>query len=48
MFTAGIVLPTWKRFGASFAVTDNYLNNPSPGYKANSFQFVAGLAYTLK
>jgi len=48
MFTAGIALPTWKRLGASFAVTDNYLNNPSPGYKANSFQFVAGLTYAIK
>lgn len=48
MFTAGIVLPTWKSFGANFAVTDNYLNNPSPGYKANSFQFVAGLNYAIK
>ena len=48
MATVGIVLPTWKRLGASFAATDNYLNNPSPGYKANSFQFVAGLTYTLK
>ena len=48
MATVGIVLPTWKRLGASFAATDNYLNNPSPGYKTNSFQFVAGLTYTLK
>jgi hypothetical protein len=48
MFTAGIALPTWKRLVASFAVTDNYLNNPSPGYKANSFQFVAGLTYAIK
>ncbi|HXS14305.1 MAG TPA: DUF481 domain-containing protein [Acidobacteriaceae bacterium] len=48
MATAGIVLPTWKRLGASLAVTDNFLNNPSPGYKKNSFQFVAGLNYTLK
>ena len=47
MFTAGIVLPTWKNFGANFAVTDNYLNNPSPGYKTNSFQFVAGLNYAI-
>ena len=47
MFGVGLVLPTWKRFGANFAVTDNYLNNPSPGYKANSFQFVAGLAYAV-
>lgn len=48
MFGIGIVLPTWKKFGASFNATDNYLNNPSPGYKANSFQFVAGLTYTIK
>jgi hypothetical protein len=48
MATVGIVLPTWKRFGANFAVTDNYLNNPSPGYKANSFQFIAGLNYAFK
>jgi hypothetical protein len=48
MFGIGLVVPTWKKFGANFAVTDNYLNNPSPGYKANSFQFVAGLTYTLK
>lgn len=47
MLTAGIVLPAWKNFGANFAVTDNYLNNPSPGYKANSFQFVAGLNYAI-
>jgi hypothetical protein len=48
MATVGIALPTWKRLGASLAVTDNYLNNPSPGYKANSFQFIAGLTYTLR
>jgi hypothetical protein len=48
MAMVGIVLPTWKRLGVNFNVTDNYLNNPSPGYKTNSFQFVAGFAYTLK
>jgi Protein of unknown function, DUF481 len=48
MATVGIVLPTWKRLGANFSVTDNYLNNPSPGYKANSFQFLAGLNYAIK
>ena len=48
MVTAGIVLPTWKRLGISFNVTNNYLNNPSPGFKANSFQFVAGVNYTLR
>ncbi|HZQ44977.1 MAG TPA: DUF481 domain-containing protein [Acidobacteriaceae bacterium] len=48
MAMAGIVLPTWKRLGITFNATDNYLNNPSPGYKANSFQFVAGVNYALK
>lgn len=48
MATVGLVLPTWKRLGVNFNVTDNYLNNPSAFYKKNSFQFVAGFAYTLK
>jgi hypothetical protein len=48
MVSAGFVLPTWKRLGVNFNVTDNYINNPSPGYNANSFQFVAGLAYAIK
>ncbi|HEX5283420.1 MAG TPA: DUF481 domain-containing protein [Bryocella sp.] len=48
MALVGVVLPTWKRLGISFDATDNYLNNPSPGYKANSFQFVAGVNYSLK
>ncbi|HEY4009543.1 MAG TPA: DUF481 domain-containing protein [Acidobacteriaceae bacterium] len=48
MAMVGIVLPTWKRLGVNFNVTDNYLNNPSPGYKANSFQFVAGLTYAFR
>ncbi len=48
MFAAGVVLPTWKKLGASFNLLDNYLNNPSPGYNKNSFQFVAGLTYTIK
>jgi len=45
--TAGIVLPVYKRLGANFTTTDNFLNNPSPGYKKNSFQFVMGVTYTL-
>jgi hypothetical protein len=48
MAMVGVVLPTWKRLGVNFNAVDNYLNNPSPGYKANSFQFVAGIAYTIK
>ena len=48
MAMVGIVLPTWKRLGVNFNVVDNYLNNPSPGYKTNSFQFVAGLNYAIR
>ncbi|HEV2578730.1 MAG TPA: DUF481 domain-containing protein [Acidobacteriaceae bacterium] len=48
LFTAGFVLPTWKRLGVTFNATDNYLHNPSPGYKANSLQFVAGVNYAFK
>jgi hypothetical protein len=46
--TAGVMLPVWKRFNLSFTTTDNFLNNPSVGYKKNSFQFVTGVTYTLK
>ena len=48
MGAVGIVFPTWKKLGASLSVLDNYLNNPSPGYNKNSFQFIAGLTYTIK
>jgi Protein of unknown function, DUF481 len=45
--TAGIVLPVYKRLGANFTTTDNFLNNPAPGFKKNSFQFILGVTYTL-
>jgi hypothetical protein len=45
--TAGIVLPVYKRLGANFTTTDNFLNDPAPGFKKNSFQFVLGVTYTL-
>ena len=46
-FAAGIALPVYHRFSATFSTTDSYLNNPSPGYKKNSYQFVTGITYTL-
>ena len=45
--TGIIALPVFKRLSASFTTTDNYLNDPSPGYKKNSYQFVTGVTYTL-
>jgi hypothetical protein len=45
--TAGIVLPVYKHLGANFTTTDNFLNDPAPGFRKNSFQFVLGVTYTL-
>jgi hypothetical protein len=44
---AGIVLPVYKRLGANFNASDNFINNPAAGFKKNSFQFVTGVTYTL-
>jgi hypothetical protein len=43
----GVILPVYKRFGFSVNVIDSYLNDPPPGFKANSVQFNVGIAYTL-
>lgn len=43
-----LTLPVYKRLSLSFTGTDNYLNNPSPGYDKNSFQFIAAVSYALK
>ena len=44
---AGLALPVFKRFAANISATDNFINNPSPGYRKNSFQFVTSFSYTL-
>ena len=46
-FTGTFTLPVFKRLGASLTAIESYLNNPSPGYRKNSFQFVTGITYTL-
>lgn len=43
-----LTLPIFKRIGANLSATDNYLNNPAPGYRTNSVQFVTGLTFTIK
>ena len=48
MVTGALVIPTYKRLSTSISATENYLNNPSPGYNKNSFQFVAGVSYALR
>lgn len=46
-FNAALTLPVWKRLAATVSVADNYLNDPAPYYKKNSFQFIAGVTYVL-
>ena len=46
--TASLVLPVYKRLAANVTATDNFLNDPSPGYNKNSFQFVTGVTYAFR
>lgn len=41
-------MPLFKRLSGTISVTDNYLNNPAPGYRTNSVQTVVGLTYTFR
>ena len=46
--TAALLFPVYKRFGFSVGALDNFLNDPAAGSKKNSFQFTAGVTYSLK
>ena len=46
--SVGLTLPVLQRLNVNLNATDNYLNNPSPGYQKNSFQFVTGFSYSLR
>ena len=48
MATAGLLFPTYKRLGFTVGTVDDFLNDPANGSKKNSFQFTAGVTYTLK
>ncbi len=43
-----LTMPLFKRLGVNISGTDNYLNDPSPGYRTNSVQFVTGLSFTIR
>jgi hypothetical protein len=45
--TAALALPVYKRFSFTVGATDNYLNDPPPGFKKNSVQFTTGITYVL-
>jgi hypothetical protein len=40
-----LTVPVMKRMNFTFGVADTYLNNPSPGFRKNSFQFTSGISY---
>jgi len=40
-----LTIPIVKRMNFTFGVADTYLNNPSPGFRKNSFQFTSGITY---
>src|SRR5271155_1503942 len=46
--TAGLLFPVYKNFGFTIGTLDDFLNDPASGSKKNSFQFTAGVTYSLK
>lgn len=45
---ANLVFPVYKRLNFSVTSTDNYLGDPPQGFLRNTFQFTAGITYTVK
>jgi hypothetical protein len=43
-----LTMPVYKRMNFSIGTIDNYLHNPPPGFKKNSFQATLGLTYALR
>jgi len=42
-----LTLPLYKRLGVTIGTIDTFVNNPPSGFKKNSFQFTAGITYSL-
>lgn len=42
-----VTVPVFKRIGVTMSSTDEFLNDPSPGFRKNSFQFTTSLTYTV-
>lgn len=40
-------MPVMKRISFTLTTADEYLNDPSPGFRRNSYQFTTGLTYTV-
>jgi hypothetical protein len=46
--SAMLAMPLYKRFNFTVSTADNFLNDPPPGFRKNSLQFVTGVTYSLK
>ncbi len=46
--SAGLTFPVYHRFGLTLGALDNFLNDPPPSFRKNSFQFTAGATYSFK
>jgi hypothetical protein len=46
--SAGLTFPVYRHFGLTLGTLDNFLNDPPPGFKKNSFQFTAGATYSFQ
>jgi hypothetical protein len=42
-----LTIPVLKRVGLTMSSTDTFLNDPSAGFRKNSFQFTTAISYTL-
>ena len=46
--SAAFNAPVYKRLTFTIGVLDNFLNDPPPGFRKNSFQATTGLTYSLR
>ncbi len=42
-----LTIPVIRRFAYTIGILDTFLNNPSPGFRKNSFQFTSGISYVI-
>jgi hypothetical protein len=45
--SAGLTLPVFHHLGVTVGALDNFLNDPPPGFKKNSFQLTLGATYSF-
>ncbi len=46
--SAGLTFPVYHRFGLTLGALDNFLNDPPPDFKKNSFEFTLGATYAFQ